>query len=157
MVQCRDQDWETAVKEQIGEGCVIYGYMNVNKVAGNFHFVPGKSYGGTYMHIHDITSVKALVGDLNMTHTVKKLYFGQELTLLRSDDYSSNPLGDTKTISGTVRLSLQKDKRSTSTTSKLSPQTTKSYAEKCSAPTSTRSLNTQKQSVKMVDHRFNPS
>jgi hypothetical protein len=32
------------LKRQAGEGCNIYGYLEVNKVAGNFHFAPGKSF-----------------------------------------------------------------------------------------------------------------
>jgi hypothetical protein len=32
------------MEEQMGEGCQVYGYLLVNKVAGNFHFAPGKSF-----------------------------------------------------------------------------------------------------------------
>lgn len=46
----------------------------VNKVAGNFHFAPGRSYQQGSMHVHDI----APFGDAKMdfSHTVHKLSFG---------------------------------------------------------------------------------
>ena len=31
-------------QEQAGEGCHLYGKLLVNKVAGNFHIAPGKSF-----------------------------------------------------------------------------------------------------------------
>jgi hypothetical protein len=42
--QCVDEgvDEETVIHS--GEGCHAYGYVEVNKVAGNFHFAPGKSF-----------------------------------------------------------------------------------------------------------------
>jgi hypothetical protein len=42
--QCVDEgvDEETIIHS--GEGCHAYGYVEVNKVAGNFHFAPGKSF-----------------------------------------------------------------------------------------------------------------
>lgn len=33
-----------ALQEQTGEGCHLYGKLLVNKVAGNFHIAPGKSF-----------------------------------------------------------------------------------------------------------------
>ena len=44
MEQCLREGFLDHVKEQEGEGCNIYGYLEVNKVAGNFHFAPGKSF-----------------------------------------------------------------------------------------------------------------
>ena len=37
----------------MGEGCNVYGSLEVNKVAGNFHFAPGKSFQQANMHVHD--------------------------------------------------------------------------------------------------------
>ena len=47
----------------------------VNKVAGNFHFAPGRSYQQGGMHVHDI----APFGDalLDFTHSINKLSFGK--------------------------------------------------------------------------------
>lgn len=32
----------------------IIGFLQVNKVAGNFHFAPGKSFQQAHMHVHDL-------------------------------------------------------------------------------------------------------
>lgn len=42
------------IKEQEGEGCNVYGSLEVNKVAGNFHFAPGKSFHQSNVHVHDM-------------------------------------------------------------------------------------------------------
>ncbi len=34
-----------------GEGCRMWGHLEVNKVAGNFHFAPGRSYQQGNMHV----------------------------------------------------------------------------------------------------------
>ena len=38
------------MKVQQNEGCDVYGYLEVNKVAGNFHFAPGKSFQQQHVH-----------------------------------------------------------------------------------------------------------
>lgn len=42
--QCQREDFIQKVKDEEGEGCNIEGTLEVNKVAGSFHFVPGKSF-----------------------------------------------------------------------------------------------------------------
>ncbi len=39
-------------QEQAGEGCHLYGKLLVNKVAGNFHIAPGKSF----QQVHVVSS-----------------------------------------------------------------------------------------------------
>jgi Endoplasmic reticulum vesicle transporter len=39
--QCKDDTYLTSLKDQQGEGCHMWGTLDVNKVAGNFHFAPG--------------------------------------------------------------------------------------------------------------------
>jgi len=48
----------------------------VNKVAGNFHFAPGKSFQQHHMHIHDLQPYKG--SSFNLSHTINKLSFGKE-------------------------------------------------------------------------------
>lgn len=48
----------------------------MNKVAGNFHFAPGKSFQQHHMHIHDLQPFKNL--NFNMSHTINRLSFGRE-------------------------------------------------------------------------------
>lgn len=52
--QCKREGFMEHIKEQEGEGCQIYGFLEVNKVAGNFHFAPGKSFQQAGMHVHDL-------------------------------------------------------------------------------------------------------
>ena len=40
-----------------GVGCRMNGYLEVNKVAGNFHFAPGQSYQHGNIHIHGIVLI----------------------------------------------------------------------------------------------------
>eukprot|EP00123_Amoebidium_parasiticum_P014004 comp22277_c1_seq1/m.32969 comp22277_c1_seq1/g.32969 ORF comp22277_c1_seq1/g.32969 comp22277_c1_seq1/m.32969 type:complete len:403 (-) comp22277_c1_seq1:134-1342(-) len=72
--QCMREGWMVKVKEQVDEGCNVFGYLEVNKVAGNFHFAPGKSFQNHNMHIHDIESLRHV--RFNMSHTVNSLAFG---------------------------------------------------------------------------------
>lgn len=70
------EGFSSNLKEQMGEGCQVYGYLLVNKVAGNFHFAPGKSFQQHHMHIHDLQPFKNL--KFNMSHTINRLSFGRE-------------------------------------------------------------------------------
>ena len=54
----------------------LQGFLEVNKVSGNFHFAPGKSFQQQNVHIHDLQGFGRRV--FNMTHTIKALSFGHE-------------------------------------------------------------------------------
>ena len=62
-------------------GCNMYGAMEVNKVAGNFHFAPGRSFSQEYQttvqHIHEFNPV--LNSRFNSSHTVHELSFGERI------------------------------------------------------------------------------
>lgn len=53
-VQCKREGFLQKIKDEEGEGCNIYGFLEVNKVAGNFHFAPGKSFQQSNVHVHDL-------------------------------------------------------------------------------------------------------
>lgn len=55
---------------------MFYGHIMVNKVSGNFHFAPGRSFNQGHMHVHDIASLPDL--RFNMSHTVNRLSFGED-------------------------------------------------------------------------------
>eukprot|EP01119_Soliformovum_irregulare_P003075 TRINITY_DN13373_c0_g1_i1.p1 TRINITY_DN13373_c0_g1~~TRINITY_DN13373_c0_g1_i1.p1 ORF type:complete len:387 (-),score=108.40 TRINITY_DN13373_c0_g1_i1:25-1185(-) len=74
--QCVREGFSEKLKEQAGEGCQVYGYLLVNKVAGNFHFAPGKSFQQHHMHVHDLQPFRNL--KFNMSHTINRLSFGAE-------------------------------------------------------------------------------
>uniref|UniRef100_A0A8R7PH13 Endoplasmic reticulum-Golgi intermediate compartment protein 3 n=2 Tax=Triticum urartu TaxID=4572 RepID=A0A8R7PH13_TRIUA len=52
--QCKSEGFLQTIKDEEGEGCNIYGILEINKVAGNFHFAPGKSFQQSNVHVHDL-------------------------------------------------------------------------------------------------------
>ncbi|KAK6167933.1 hypothetical protein SNE40_021856 [Patella caerulea] len=74
--QCNREGWTEKMKAQKDEGCKVYGYLEVNKVAGNFHFAPGKSFQQHHVHVHDL---QAFGGQkFNLSHRINHLSFGQD-------------------------------------------------------------------------------
>ncbi|KAF5789912.1 putative endoplasmic reticulum vesicle transporter [Helianthus annuus] len=71
--QCKREGFVQRIKAEEGEGCNLSGSLQVNKVAGNFHFV--KSFHLANIHVtHD---VKAFEDDsYNISHKINKLSFG---------------------------------------------------------------------------------
>uniref|UniRef100_A0A663E215 Endoplasmic reticulum-Golgi intermediate compartment protein n=1 Tax=Aquila chrysaetos chrysaetos TaxID=223781 RepID=A0A663E215_AQUCH len=62
--------------EQCKREGFMYGFLEVNKVAGNFHFAPGKSFQQSHVHVHDLQSFG--LDNINMTHYIKHLSFGRD-------------------------------------------------------------------------------
>ncbi|KAK6156853.1 hypothetical protein DH2020_011101 [Rehmannia glutinosa] len=65
------------VKEEEGEGCNIHGSLEVNKVAGNFHFAPGKSFHQQNLHLLDLLALQT--ESYNISHKINKLSFGDSI------------------------------------------------------------------------------
>jgi hypothetical protein len=76
IAQCNSEGFIANLEAVKGEGCQVYGYLLVNKVAGNFHFSPGKSFQAGGAHIHDYALFKQAY--FNLSHTVHSLSFGQQ-------------------------------------------------------------------------------
>ncbi|XP_035244603.1 endoplasmic reticulum-Golgi intermediate compartment protein 3 isoform X2 [Anguilla anguilla] len=74
--QCKREGFSQKMQEQKNEGCQVYGFLEVNKVAGNFHFAPGKSFQQSHVHVHDLQSFG--LDNINMTHFIRHLSFGQD-------------------------------------------------------------------------------
>ncbi|KAL7408102.1 hypothetical protein ABVT39_018312 [Epinephelus coioides] len=74
--QCKREGFTQRMQEQKNEGCQVYGFLEVNKVAGNFHFAPGKSFQQSHVHVHDLQSFG--LDNINMTHLIKHLSFGKD-------------------------------------------------------------------------------
>lgn len=72
--QCKREGFLQRIKTEEGEGCNIYGYLDVNRVAGNFHFAPGKSFQQSNMHVHDILAFQK--DSFNISHKINRLTFG---------------------------------------------------------------------------------
>lgn len=79
--QCEREHYSEQLDEQRREGCRIEGGIRVNKVVGNFHFAPGKSFSNGNMHVHDLENYFQ-GGDgveHTFTHKIHHLRFGPPL------------------------------------------------------------------------------
>jgi hypothetical protein len=79
--QCQREHYAERLDEQRHEGCRIEGGLRVNKVIGNFHIAPGRSFSNGNMHVHDLknyweTPVEKMH---SFTHTIHSLRFGPQL------------------------------------------------------------------------------
>jgi hypothetical protein len=77
VAQCKAEGFTEKLKEQSGEGCRVHGFLHVNKVQGNFHFAPGKSFQTDHMHIHDLAAL-SFQQNFDLSHKITRLTFGQE-------------------------------------------------------------------------------
>ena len=86
--QCAHDGYLESVRAQESEGCRMWGRLDVNKVAGNFHFAAGRSFQQGSVHIHDMSPFEGKV--LDFAHTIKRLSFGPQYPGMR------NPLDGAK-------------------------------------------------------------
>ncbi|ENH61183.1 hypothetical protein FOC1_g10015992 [Fusarium oxysporum f. sp. cubense race 1] len=79
--QCEREHYGEKLDAQREEGCRIEGGLRVNKVIGNFHFAPGRSFSSGNMHVHDLKNYwdvpKGKSHDF--THYIHSLRFGPQL------------------------------------------------------------------------------
>lgn len=75
--QCKREGFVQKIKDEEGEGCNIHGSLEVNKVAGNFHLVPGKSFYHANVLLHDMLSFQQ--DNYNISHVINKLAFGPSI------------------------------------------------------------------------------
>jgi hypothetical protein len=63
------------------EGCRIEGGIRVNKVVGNFHIAPGRSFSNGNMHVHDLNNYfdTPVEGGHVFSHEIHHLRFGPQL------------------------------------------------------------------------------
>jgi len=73
--QCLKEGWTDKLKEQQNEGCRVFGYIDVNRVAGNFHIAPGRSFQQHHVHVHDLQPYSS--SEFNLTHTINYVAFGE--------------------------------------------------------------------------------
>ena len=79
--QCEREGYGTRLNEQRNEGCRIEGDIRVNKVAGNFHIAPGRSFSNMNVHVHDLNNFfeTPVPGGHTFTHNIHHLRFGPQL------------------------------------------------------------------------------
>eukprot|EP00258_Populus_trichocarpa_P033210 XP_024449229.1 endoplasmic reticulum-Golgi intermediate compartment protein 3 isoform X1 [Populus trichocarpa] len=72
--QCIREGFVQMIKDEEGEGCNINGSLEVNRVAGNFHFVPGKSFHQSNFQLLDLLDMQK--ESYNISHRINRLAFG---------------------------------------------------------------------------------
>ena len=75
IAQCSKEGFVDSVEDQKGEGCNIEGWLEVPRVAGNFHFAPGKSFQHAHLVMTNVLTFT--MEKWNVSHTIKKLSFGE--------------------------------------------------------------------------------
>ncbi|CAO1613761.1 unnamed protein product [Parajaminaea phylloscopi] len=85
--QCVQEGWTDKLKAQNKEGCRITGKIHVNKVVGNFHLSPGRSFSRNNVHTHDIVPYLKGSGEEHhdFGHIIHQFSFGSE------DEFSGMP------------------------------------------------------------------
>lgn len=106
--QCRREGYGEKIDAQRREGCRIEGDIRVNKVIGNFHIAPGRSFSSGNLHVHDLETYndKGLSESEKhtMSHYIHQLRFGPQLSDELSqrwqwtDHHHTNPLDNTEQI-----------------------------------------------------------
>uniref|UniRef100_A0A7S4L013 Endoplasmic reticulum vesicle transporter C-terminal domain-containing protein n=1 Tax=Paramoeba aestuarina TaxID=180227 RepID=A0A7S4L013_9EUKA len=76
IAQCVNEGLLEEMEKVKGEGCRYYGYLQVKKVKGNFHFSPGKTIQNRNFHTHDF--VHGFSDSYNMSHKINRISFGED-------------------------------------------------------------------------------
>ncbi|KAG6034380.1 hypothetical protein E4U41_006557 [Claviceps citrina] len=79
--QCTREHYAERLDEQREEGCRIEGRLEVNKVVGNFHLAPGRSFSNGNMHVHDLKNYWETPNGKqhDFTHTIHYVRFGPRI------------------------------------------------------------------------------
>ena len=99
--QCEREGYGDRLDSQRKEGCRIEGVVRVNKVVGNFHVAPGRSFSNGNMHVHDLNNYfdTPVDGGHTFSHEIHSLRFGPQLddaAVSWTDHHHSNPLDAVK-------------------------------------------------------------
>lgn len=92
--QCVEEGWAERLKEQSHEGCNISGRLRVNKVAGNIHLSPGRSFqASNYQNVYELVPYLKEDGVRHdFSHTIHQLKFAAD------DEYDERKSTMTKTL-----------------------------------------------------------
>lgn len=76
MLQCLNEGWSEKLKEQSNEGCNISGRIRVNKVIGNIHLSPGKSFQSSSLNVYELVPYLRNDGNRHdFSHTIHQFAF----------------------------------------------------------------------------------
>ncbi|KAJ2919194.1 hypothetical protein MD484_g1237, partial [Candolleomyces efflorescens] len=74
--QCRNEGWADKLREQANEGCNISGRIRVNKVIGNIHLSPGRSFQTNRHNIYELVPYLRDDGNRHdFSHTIHHFAF----------------------------------------------------------------------------------
>lgn len=74
--QCMNEGWSDKLKEQASEGCNVSGRLRVNKVIGNIHLSPGKSFQSSSRNIYELVPYLRNDGNRHdFSHTIHQFAF----------------------------------------------------------------------------------
>lgn len=54
LAQCKNEGWAEKLQEQADEGCSVTGRIRVNKVIGNIHLSPGRSFQSNSRNLYEL-------------------------------------------------------------------------------------------------------
>ena len=71
-----NEGWSDKLKEQASEGCNIAGRVRVNKVVGNIHLSPGRSFRSSAQSLYELVPYLKEDGNRHdFSHTIHELAF----------------------------------------------------------------------------------
>ncbi|TFK74814.1 Sec1-like protein [Pluteus cervinus] len=74
--QCKSEGWADKLKEQADEGCNVSGLIRVNKVVGNIHLSPGRSFQTNTRNLYELVPYLRDDGNRHdFSHTIHKFVF----------------------------------------------------------------------------------
>ncbi|CAE6416337.1 unnamed protein product [Rhizoctonia solani] len=76
--QCVAEHWTTYIHEQSSEGCRLSGRVRVNKVTGNFHFSPGRSFLSQQGAAHELVPYLKDGNHHDFGHIIHEFHFEGE-------------------------------------------------------------------------------
>ncbi|KAI0310191.1 Sec1 family-domain-containing protein [Amylostereum chailletii] len=98
--QCVEEHWSERLKEQAGEGCNVQGRVRVNKVVGNIHLSPGRSFQSSASNIYDLVPYLKEDGNRHdFSHTIHRLAFAAD------DEYNPNKAKISKSMREALGIS----------------------------------------------------
>ncbi|KAG9122488.1 hypothetical protein FRC07_001102 [Ceratobasidium sp. 392] len=73
--QCVHEGWAAKIQHQSSEGCRIAGRVRVNKVSGNFHFSPSRSFVQNKDHVQDLVPYLKDGYHHDFAHHIREFHF----------------------------------------------------------------------------------
>jgi hypothetical protein len=117
--QCRDEGWTEQLREQANEGCNVAGRVRINKVIGNIHLSPGRSFQTSARNYYELVPYLRDDGSKHdFTHKIHRLAFEADddhniwkavnaRQLKKRLGIEGNPLDDTNHNTNTANYMFQ--------------------------------------------------